>query len=176
MLIDMFIRLRQNASMYGTWKTGVARSGFTVVELLIVISIIGVLAGMLLPAVQAAREAARRMSCSNNLRQVGLATQNYHSAFNRLPAGYVSYATNSGVAPPGVMMDAITWDAGPGWGWAAAILPFAEGTAIIDNLHLPRTDRTPPQRLRWFTQDPQAVSSTSPAVRSFTPSTFRRTT
>ncbi|MEM8913026.1 MAG: DUF1559 domain-containing protein [Planctomycetota bacterium] len=110
--------------------SGAYRSAFTLIELLVVIAIIGLMVGLLLPAVQAAREAARRMSCSNNVRQIGLAAHNYHSAFRRLPSGYVSFATNNGTAPPQVMMDPDTWDAGPGWGWAAGLLPYAEGTAI----------------------------------------------
>ncbi len=130
------------------------RAGFTLVELLVVIAIIGLLVALLLPAVQAVREAARRMQCSNNLRQVGLAAQNYHSTFNRLPSGYVSYPTNNGVAPPQMMIDPITWDAGPGWGWAASILPFAEGTTITDQLRF--------EQPIWSAANEPAIATTVP--------------
>ncbi|QDV88517.1 DUF1559 domain-containing protein [Stieleria sp.] len=128
--------------------------GFTLIELLVAISIIGVMVGLLLPAVQASREAARRMSCSNNLRQVGLAAQNYHAAFRQFPPGYVSHPTTDGSAPTVVNMDPLTWDAGPGWGWAAALLPFAEGNSVFESLRM--------EQPIWSSGNVDGISTTIP--------------
>jgi prepilin-type N-terminal cleavage/methylation domain-containing protein/prepilin-type processing-associated H-X9-DG protein len=101
-------------------------SGFTLVELLVVIAIIGMLTSLLLPAVQAAREAARRTQCSNNLKQIGLALHNYHNVHRAFPAGYVSAQGPGGPAD----------DTGPGWGWATAILPHLEAGNLYTQLQL----------------------------------------
>src|SRR6478735_3705983 len=98
--------------------------GFTLVELLVVIAIIGVLVALLLPAVQAAREAARRMQCGNNLKQLGLALQNYHDTFQSLPFGGRARYVNVNANTPN----------GQNWGpsWYVGILPFAEQKPLSD--------------------------------------------
>ena len=96
------------------------RRGFTLIELLVVIAIIAVLIALLLPAVQAAREAARRAQCTNNLKQIGLALHNYHSAVNSFP-----------------------WGDGPWWiEWSAhtLLLPYMEQTPIYNALNFVDTE------------------------------------
>ena len=105
------------------------RDGFTLVELLVVIAIIGLLVALLLPAVQAAREAARRSQCQNNLRQIGIGMHNFHTAHHRFPPGYFSRATDTD--GPGL---------GPGWGWAAHLFPFLEEANVPVDLQRDITD------------------------------------
>ena len=100
--------------------------GFTLVELLVVIAIIGVLVALLLPAVQAAREAARRMQCSNNLKQIGLGFHNYHDANKKLPPGQdYGIVRSDSASNPGTR---------PGWSWSAYIMPYLEGNAAFDQI------------------------------------------
>ncbi|MDX1946824.1 MAG: DUF1559 domain-containing protein [Pirellulaceae bacterium] len=104
-----------------------ARRGFTLVELLVVIAIIGVLVALLLPAVQAAREAARRSQCSNNLRQIGLGLQNFHDTFGVLPPGSV---TNTGF--PNVVHSKFAIPNNVRHGWGPFLLPFIEQKNLAD--------------------------------------------
>ena len=83
-----------------SFKSSNRHNGFTLVELLVVIAIIGILIGMLLPAVQQVREAARRTSCANNIRQLAIASHNYESALQEFPSGlYASDAEEDSSSP-----------------------------------------------------------------------------
>ena len=123
-------------------SSGHPRRGFTLIELLVVIAIIAVLIALLLPAVQQAREAARRSQCLNNLKQMGLALHNYHDVHDAFPPGWVG-------ADPRTRAHDVE---GPnGFGWAAMVLPYLEQKNVLDRLdfRLPLTDDStgPPSNL-----------------------------
>ena len=124
------------------------RSAFTLVELLVVIAIIGVLVALLLPAVQAAREAARRMSCRNNIKQIVLALHNYHDSFRSLPTG----AAPSSRFPT----DPSTWS------WHSLLLPRIDQGPLHDLLR-PNT----PQSLLEALSDPAKVAALQQPISSF---------
>lgn len=97
------------------------KKAFTLVEVLVVIAIIGILIALLLPAVQAAREAARRLQCSNNLRQFGLAMHNYHASLGSFPPGFMVRGHLTGATPGG-------------WAWGVFLMPYIEQSPLRDKL------------------------------------------
>jgi prepilin-type N-terminal cleavage/methylation domain-containing protein/prepilin-type processing-associated H-X9-DG protein len=112
------------------------RSGFTLIELLVVIAIIAVLIALLLPAVQSAREAARRIQCNNNLKQIGLAMHNYHTANNVFPMG-VSRTQNTWNQQQGCFAGCcipgnVSWN---GWSVHAALLPYLEAVPVYNSIN-----------------------------------------
>lgn len=108
------------------------KKGFTLIELLVVIAIIAVLIGLLLPAVQKVRDAAARLQCTNNLKQIGLAMMNYESTYRMFPAGYLDNMTVNPVdASATTNPDPIL-----GWGWGALILPYLEQEALYKSINI----------------------------------------
>lgn len=108
--------------LFPTSQVSRDRSAFTLVELLVVIAIIGILIALLLPAVQTAREAARRSQCTNNLKQLGLGLHNYHGAFDRFPAGFLAAGATGNFQPC--------------YGWGASILPYIEQAPLASQLSI----------------------------------------
>ena len=100
------------------------RLGLTLIELLVGLTIMGVLLAVLLPAVSAAREAARRMQCSNNLKQIGIGLHAYHNTHSTFPPGHIANLKSD--------------SDGRSWGWGALLLPFVEQTALAEQLDTTR--------------------------------------
>ncbi len=102
------------------------RRGFTLIELLVVIAIIAVLIGLLVPAVQKVREAASRLSCANNLKQMGLALHNHHGDRGAFPAGFISELVDPNWRMPPGQCNSFPAERGPGWSLFALMLPYVE--------------------------------------------------
>ena len=114
-----------------------AGRGFTLVELLVVIAIIGVLVGLIIPAVQQAREAARRVQCKSHLKQIGIALHGYHESHTLFPPGFVTNSVNEEL------------DDG-GYGWTTHLLPFLDQNLLYDrvNFFIPNAENNEPDLMR----------------------------
>jgi len=102
--------------------------GFTLIELLVVIAIIAILIALLLPAVQQAREAARRTQCRNNLKQLGIALHNYHDNFNMFPPGFTDIWAGNGSANAADRH-------GSGWAWGTRVLPYLDQAPLFNQFN-----------------------------------------
>lgn len=110
-----------------------SRRGFTLIELLVVIAIIANLVGLMLPAVQKAREAAARAKCQNNLKQIGLAMHSYHSRMEYLPSGYLANVQANNTTSPN----------SPGWSWAAQLLNDIEQPGLYQQIDFSKSIMDP---------------------------------
>ncbi len=130
-------------------------SGFTLVELLVVIAIIGILVALLLPAIQAAREAARRTQCTNNLKQIAMGLHNYHDTYNVFPPGFVDSDpdhTNGKTQGPRENTN--------GLAWSALLLPFIEMQPLHDTIRTETLDFA-----RHWERDLSGASAVIPSAR-----------
>ncbi len=118
------------------------RKGFTLVELLVVIAIIGILAGLLLPAINQAREAARKMSCSSNIRQLALASMQYEQSFKRL----IAFDSQWGMQNQAMGMPEVR---APRWSGFIALLPFLDEGPLFNAIQTGMQAKVDGQNLSW---------------------------
>ena len=104
------------------------RPAFTLIELLVVLAIIGILLALLLPAVQMARESARKTQCQNNLRQIGLALHNYHDTYSCYPAGWIGVNVAAGTLDQAGLN---------GWAWGSKLLPMLDQAPLYNKIRFP---------------------------------------
>jgi len=151
------------AGLEGHRRTS-SRSGFTLIELLVVIAIIAVLISLLLPAVQSAREAARRSQCSNNLKQLGIAMHNYHDTIGSFPTSLwratMGYEDGTPTSRPGTS----------GHSWITMSLPFIEQTTIYNAVNFSLHPATPDNHTALMTPISvlQCPSDPSPSITQYT--------
>src|SRR4051794_40880813 len=163
----------ENPKMRRNLRHSRNRFGFTLVELLVVIAIIGILVALLLPAIQAAREAARRMSCSNNLKQIGVAEQNYelaHKVFEPARPGPDATGANEVVwvgFPPGYRAQGKKGYERTGVSGFVLLLPFMEDQALYDQFDIDRGDGvwlSSYAGISWHTPEKDKAIATRPTV------------
>ena len=143
---------------HGNCLPRVARRGFTLVELLVVIAIIGVLVALLLPAVQSAREAARRSQCSNNLKQLALGIHNYADSMGVLPAGVVNTYQKTAAQAANDQAS---------WGWGSLILPYIEQGNLQERLGVGRVSLNEYQNGATAKSTGVSLNDQSLAIKSF---------
>jgi prepilin-type N-terminal cleavage/methylation domain-containing protein len=148
-----------------------ARRGFTLIELLVVIAIIAILVALLLPAVQQAREAARRSQCKNNLKQIGLALHNYHDIHGAFPPGYIARSVSATDMP-----SAETAPNGPGFAWGTMIMPFLDQAPLYNRFDFNSSSTQAANLTYGRTVVPTFVCPSDPAPTTFNVSNSGGTT
>lgn len=138
-----------------------ARAGFTILELFVVLVVAALLLSLLVPGIRHAQEAARRVQCQNNIKQVGLALHNYHDLYDCFPPGYIA----RNVTP----RDPAEAETGTGYAWGAMLLPFLDQVPVYRTLDFSQNSTQGPVNIGWFrcNSDPDATGASMVGVFGF---------